>query len=250
METTLPEIPPSLQEAIERYQQARSAFETARDAAARIAGDLIKHQKSAEASETEAQAARLEAANLMRNAAAPLKQIRDLKAKERAAYTQAEDYRGIVADMQLAVDEAKLNAGSAKSNEHTRFCAAITVYADVAMKHAAQTLGPLFAAMELVELAYALEGHHGTTWGQLGYDSPRDAMHDRVRKIIQNAYTAAKTKLTGDKVMGMLKRPNGLDAVETTSPVGRHVKRIELEKRKAELLRSGFALPTSQSDGA
>lgn len=102
MQTTTQQLLPELRAPLERYQEVRASFETARDEADRLAAEMQRQRKAEEGAENEAKQAREEVAQLLREPGTSPKAIQQLKAKERAAYTLAEDYRSVCAELEAA----------------------------------------------------------------------------------------------------------------------------------------------------
>ncbi|MBV8271634.1 MAG: hypothetical protein JO067_05120 [Cupriavidus sp.] len=239
MHTITLECSPEQQSALDRYRQARTQFESARDTVVRITDDLGKHQKAAEAADSEAQAARLEAATLMRDTATPMKKIHDLKAKERAAYTLAEDYRSIVSEVQLALDEATLNAGIAKREEGAAYSGVVSSYAEGLMRQAAKELAPLCKAVHVLELSLQRQASPaGAEWEKLGYEKAIDAALAKVYAVVRNSVINSQFDPSEDAFMQSAARPNGLAQFETVSAIKEHNQRVTLA-RQAKQLRNG-----------
>ncbi|MCK4124520.1 hypothetical protein HFK83_19380 [Ralstonia pseudosolanacearum] len=221
---TPPQLPTALQTALTGYQNARGEFETARDEASRIAADMQQHRAAADATEAEAQQTRQEAAQRMRDAAASPQDLRDLKAKERAAYSMAEDYRAIVAEFEQAHDDAKINAGVAKLAESAAYRALLWTYADTLMGEAVQVVAPLLRAIAVQEWAYAAEADRGTASWEHAHDNAADAALARMYGGIQRAFAAFAFDSAGDGVLQAATRPTGLDLFRPVSPAATHVR--------------------------
>lgn len=237
---TEPLLTENLQLALSQHRDAAAAFDAARDNVSRIKADLEKNSKAAEAAEAEALAARDEAAVLMRDTDASMKQIRDLKGKERAAYTLAEDYRSIIAELQLALDEASLDAGIAQRAEADAYSGVVNTYAVDLLSSASQTLQPFFHAIHVLADAYSCQARQpgGAQWQQLGYDTSMDAALGKAFAVIRAGIGASGARVEGDAVLDSVERPPGRGDFTPVSPVSIQRLRAELAQRKARLRES------------
>ncbi|CAG2159552.1 MULTISPECIES: hypothetical protein [Cupriavidus] len=241
MNTDTTTLPQRVRDALETYRRDRAAFESARDKAARLRGDLQKHTKAAEAADAEALSARNEAAALMRDTGASMKQIRDLKGKERAAYTLAEDYRAIIAEVQLALEEAELEAGLAKGAESDAYSSVATAYAEGLFEALGDALSPLHHAVHALAHAYQRQaGPGGAPWEQRGYRSAIDAALARAHSVIAHGVKAAAFDASCDPVLSRAERPNGLADFKVASPATKQKKLAEFARR-AEALRTAVS---------
>lgn len=222
---TVAALPADLQAALTRHQATREKFEAARDDADRIETDMQKHRTAADAAETEAQQARQEAATLMRSTTTAPQDLRDLKAKERAAYTTAEDYRAIVAEFEQAHVDAKIKAGIAKLDESAAYRNALKTYADTLMSEAEQQVTPLLQAIAVQERAYSLVATPGTAAWEYTNDNAADAALARMYGVIKRAFAAFKFDSAGDAVLQAAIRPAGLDRFLPVSPAATHVRK-------------------------
>ncbi|AXV81115.1 hypothetical protein CJO92_05865 [Ralstonia solanacearum] len=224
MRNTTSQLPAALQTALAEYQNARGEFEAARDEAGRIAADMQQHRAAADAAEAEAQQVRQDAAQRMRNAAASPQDLRDLKAKERAAYTTAEDYRAIVTEFEQAHDNAKIKAGLAKLTESTAYRALLRTYADTLMNEVEPMVAPLLRAIAVQERAYAAEADRGTASWEHARDNAADAALARMYGVIQRAFAGFTFDSAGDGVLQAATRPTGRDLFLPISPAATHVR--------------------------
>ncbi|AMP36823.1 hypothetical protein [Ralstonia solanacearum] len=246
MQTTTPQLSPDLKASLEAYQDVRKRFEAARDEAGRIDADLQKHRKAAEAAEAEAQQARLNAAELMRNPVSSMKDIHQLKAKERASYTLSEDYRAIVAEFQIAHDEAMYQAGAIKFDEGSAYGGLLQRYADALMHEAGQLVTPLFHAIRVQELANAYAAARGKANWEYTSDSARSAALSRIYGVIERGFSAFKFDSTSDAVLRVASRPAGLDRIKEVSPVKQRHDRVLREQATARQ-RDALSQPTQKS---
>ena len=232
-------LPQRVRDALERHQRERAAFESARDKIARLRGDLQKHTKAAEAADAEALSARNDAAALMRDTGASMKQIRDLKSKERAAYTLAEDYRAIIAEVQLALEEAELETGLAKGAESAAYSGVATAYAEGIFEALGDSLAPLQHAVHALAHAYGRQAGEsgGASWEQRGYRSALDAALARAHSAITAGVNATTFDASRDPVLSLAERPNGLADFKVVSPATKQMKLAEFAKR-ADALRT------------
>lgn len=225
-----------VRDALEMHQRNRAAFESARDNATRLRGDVQKHTKAAEAADAEAQNARNEATTLMRDTGASMKQIRDLKGKERAAYTLAEDYRAIVAEVQLALEEAELEAGVAKGAEADAYSGVVSAYAEELFAMLGESLSPLYHAIQVLTHAYERQvTPGGAPWQQRGYRSAIDAALARAQTVIAHGAKAATLNVSSDPVISMAERPHGIEDFKVVSPATKQRKLAEFAKRAEAL---------------
>ncbi|WP_011298351.1 hypothetical protein [Cupriavidus necator] len=238
MTTHIPTLNQHVRSALDNHQRERAAFEAAHGKVIRLRTDLQKHEKAAEAADAEALSARNEAAALMRDSGASMKQIRDLKSKERAAYTLAEDYRAIITEVQLALDEAELEAGLTKSAESDAYSSVVSVYADDLFQGLGDSLAPLYHAVHVLTCAFERQAcPTGAPWEQRGFQSATDAALAHAYGVVASGVKAASIDLASDPVISMAERPNGLADFKAVSPATRQKKQAELAKR-AEALRA------------
>lgn len=223
MQIELPKLSPEAQAALERYKAAREEFERARDETDRLDADLQKHRKAAEAAEAEAQQARADAAQLMRNTGASMKDIHALKAKERAAYTLAEDYRAIVAEFQTALNEVLTKAGVAKEEEAGAYNGVLRARADSLMAEAVHLVAPLFPAIRMQEMANA---HSAATPGgadwQYFNETSRKAALSTLFGVIEQGLSAWTPDHTSDPALEAAKRPAGRERFKVVSVAALH----------------------------
>lgn len=92
------------------FEDAKGNFNQARDAALARKAEAAKMRQSADDAEAEAVKTKADRQNLIRSADASPKKLRDLVAKERAAYSLAEDYRELVKEHEAAFEEVKFHA--------------------------------------------------------------------------------------------------------------------------------------------
>ena len=220
MQIERPELSPEVQEALERYKAARQEFERARDEADRIDADLQKHRKAVEAAEAEAQQARADAAQLMRNAGASMKDIHALKAKERAAYTLAEDYSAIVAEFQTAHNDAITKAGIAKREEGDFYNVMLRARADSLMAKAVHLVAPLFPAIHMQEMAnaHSAAAPGGADW-QHFHETARKAALATLFGVIERGFSDWTPDHTSDPALEAAKRPAGRERFKVVSVV-------------------------------
>lgn len=234
--TTL-QLTEDLQATLSRYREAAAAFDSARDNVSRIEADLGKNTKAAEAADAEALAARNEAASLMRDAGASMKQIRDLKGKERAAYTLGEDYRSIAAEIQLALDEAILDARIAQCAEEDAYSGVVYRRAEDLLNSADETLQPFIHAIRILADAYACQGRRpgGAQWAQLGYETSKDAALASAFAVVRKGVSEYQAAAEQDDVLTSIERPSGRSDFEPAYGAAVQKLRAELSQRKARL---------------
>lgn len=246
MQTTTPEISPDLQERLQTHRAARERFELACDEVDRREADLQRLMKALEAAENEASQAREEAVALMRNPDASHKGIYQLKAKERASYTMAEDYRAIVEEQKLAGEEAKLKAGVAKREEWEALTSLLKVYADELAREASNHLAPVLRAMHVRE--QALRQESAVPWDvewENFYDSAREAAKDSVWTLIKQYLDAFEYDSATDVVLQAATRPSGLDRFPFATSFT-HQKQKEQLEQATKLLRRHNTQPTTE----
>ncbi|MFT0735629.1 hypothetical protein [Ralstonia wenshanensis] len=245
MQTTTPELSPELQARLDAYKTARSAFELARDEVARCEAGTQKLTKTLEAAENEACQARKESVTLMRSPVASLKDIHQLKAKERASYTMVEDYRAIIEEQKLAGEEAKLNAGVAKREESGAFTLLLKSYADELAREASNHLAPVLRALHVWEMALRQEGAAtpGAQW-QHFHNTAREAAKECIRQLIEQALDAYEYDEAADVVLQAATRPAGLDRFQAITPFAHTKQKERLEQAATQLRQRGAQLTT------
>ncbi|WP_199029070.1 hypothetical protein [Ralstonia sp. ASV6] len=222
MQTTTPQLLPELRAPLERYQEVRASFETARDEADRLDAELQRQRKAAESAENEAQQAREEVAQLLREPGTSAKAIQQLKAKERAAYTLAEDYRSVSAELEAAYKEAAAKAGIAKEEERSCHTALLSSYAEVLMAQATNVLEPLYRAIRMQERAYASQTGRGLADWEYRNDDARSAALAVMYGHIKRGLDTFTIDMDGDVVLRAVQRPAGLDRFQELSPAAQH----------------------------
>jgi len=222
MQTTTSQLPPELQAHVEQYQDIRTSFETARDEADRLDAAIERQRKAVDGAENEATQAREEVAHLLRQPGTSPKEIQRLKAKERAAYTLAEDNRSVMAELEAAYQDAANQVGSVKAKERSCYAQLLSAYADVLMKQTDVVLEPLYRAIQMQEWAYAAQTGKGIAdWEYRSTDARSAAlavMYGRIKQGLDTFRFEAK----GDAVLQAVQRPDGLDRFKTLSPAARH----------------------------
>lgn len=234
---TEPLLTETLQVALTRYHDVAAAFNSARDNVSRIKADLEKNTKAADAADAEALAARNEAAALMRDAGASMKQLRDLKGKERAAYTLGEDYRSIIAEIQLALDEAILDARIAQREEADAYSAVVNRRAKELLSSSGQMLRPFIHAIHVLADAYACQARRpgGAQWEQLGYNTSTDAALADAFAVVHHGVSEYQAETEQDDVLATIERPSGRSNFEPAYGAAAQKLRAELSQRKARL---------------
>ncbi|MEN7526497.1 hypothetical protein [Cupriavidus sp. DL-D2] len=226
-----------VQTALDRYRNAVTAFESAVGTANRMKADLEKHTKAAQAADAEALAARNEAASLMRDSDASMKQLRDLKGKERAAYTLAEDYRSIIAEVQLALDEATLEARVAHLAESYAYTGLVSQHAEELLRSSSQTLQPFAHAIHILADAYSCQARDpgGAQWEKLGYATAMDAALEEAFSVVRKCVKEYGKTSAHDHVLSNIERPSGRANFPPAYAATVQRVRTELSKRKARL---------------
>ena len=222
MQTTTPQLLPELRAPLERHQQARASFEIARDEADRLTAEMQRQRQAAEGAENEAKQAREEVAQLLREPGTSAKAIHQLKAKERAAYTLAEDYRSVCAELEAAYKEAAEKAGTAKDEERTCYAAVLSAYADALMKQASNVFEPLYRAIRMQERAFAAQTGRGMADWEYRSDDARSAALAVLDDHIKQGLDTFKFEVEGDVVLQAAQRPKGLDRFKELSPAAQY----------------------------
>lgn len=235
----------NLQVALSRYHDAATAFDSARENVGRIEADLEKNTKAAEAADAEALAARNEVAVLMRDTGASMKQLRDLKGKERTAYTLGEDHRSIIAEIQLALDEAILDARIAHREEADAYSAVLNQRAKELLSSSAQVLIPFIHAIHVLADAYACQARRpgGAQWEQLGYKTAIDAALADAYAVVHHRVSEYHAETEQDDVLATIERPSGRSNFEPAYHAAAQKLRAEFSQRKARLREAVVSTP-------
>ncbi|QBC32401.1 hypothetical protein [Pandoraea sp. XY-2] len=207
----------AVQAAITKHNDARIAFETLRDDADRLAAELETHQKAAAAADAEANSARESVRALIRDGNPSTKKIHELKAQERAAYTLAEDYRSIAAEVETLFAAAKVEAGDAKKVERECFAHIVASRRDEQLAALPENLQPVIQAIALVERSMHLDGP-GAPWAMTGFVSLKEAMLREVFSVIESTYDATADDAKQDRVVDAVVRPTGRERYDPMSP--------------------------------
>lgn len=233
MQITTLERHPELQARLETYQATRIRFEAARAEIDRLDSDAQKHRKAAEAAEVEALQARAEVVQLIRKHGS-VKDIHQFKAKERAAYTLAEDYRAVLSETQAASEEANYKAGVAKYEERDDYTRFLRAYADALMREAEGLIAPLFLAIRVQQSAYAHQTGPGIADWEYTNENERDAALARMHEVIKQGFRDFKFDPATDPVLQAATRPTGVDEIQEVSPATRHRDRVRREQAAAQ----------------
>lgn len=228
---------PAVKAAIAKHAEARIAFEKLRDDADRLAAELETHLKAAAAADAEANAARESVKALIRDGNPSIKKIHELKAQERAAYTLAEDYSSVAAEIVTLFSVAKVEAGDAKKDEREHFAAIIAARRDELLAALPGNLRPVIQAMALIERRMHFDGP-SPTWAKGGLITLREAMLGQILLAIEHAYNNAADDAKQDHVVDAVTRPAGRERYDTVSPGTRHRIRVESELAVANNVRS------------
>jgi len=234
---TEPLLTENLRGGLSRYCDAATAFDSARDNVSRIKADLEKNAKAAEAADAEALAARNEAAALMRDTGTSMKQLRDLKGKERAAYTLGEDYRSIIAEIQLALDEAILDARIARHAEADAYSVLVSLRAEELFDSASETLQPIIHAIQILASAYSIQAAQpgGAQWEMLGFQTSTDAALEKAFSMIRKGVKESREVEDCDDVLSNIERPSGRSDFQPAYAATVQKLRAQLSQRKARL---------------
>lgn len=228
---------PAVDAAIARHSEARIAFEKFRADADRLAAELETHQKAAAAANAEANAARESVKALIRDGNPSTKKIHELKAQERAAYTLAEDYSSIAAEIETLFAVAKVKAGDAMKDERERFAEILAARRDEQLAVLPGNLQPVIKAMALIERRMHFDGP-SPTWARGGLVTLREAMLGQIFLAIEHAYDNAVDDAKQDHVVDAVTRPTGRERYDTVSLCTRHRVRVESELAVANSVRS------------
>ncbi|WP_293765917.1 hypothetical protein [uncultured Aquitalea sp.] len=214
--------------ALATYQQARQDWQAK-------AVLFTQQQQAAEAAEASAQGFKEQARALLRQVLGKnTKELQALRAEERAAYSQAEDFRSLLDELELARDEAELAMLEAGQGYLSRRNRALEMLADAYMAAALQQIDPLLTALSLREDALNREGMWAT-WRQTGYQSAIDmALHDLAGALKQRVANFKRDD-SQEPIIQALPWQDGLtEAGQFTLSVSMTRQR-ELETRKQEL---------------
>ncbi|VVE80252.1 hypothetical protein [Pandoraea sputorum] len=221
---------PAIKAVIAKHAEARITFEKLRDDADRLAAELETHLKAASAADAEANAARESVKALIRDGTPPTKKMHELKAQERAAYTLAEDYRSIAAEVEALFALARAKAGDAKKIERECFADIVASRRDEQLAALPENLQPVIQAMALVERRMHLDGP-AAPWAMTGFVSLKEAMLREVFSVIESTYDATANDAKQDCVVDAVVRPTGRERFDPMSPSMRS--RIEKENQLA-----------------
>lgn len=233
MQTTTLERHPELQARLEAYQATRTRFEAARAEIDHLDSDAQKHRKAAEAAEVEALQARGDVVQLIRKHGS-VKDIHQFKAKERAAYTLAEDYRAVLSETQAACEEANYKAGAAKYDERSDYTNFMQAYADALMREAEDLIAPLFLAIRVRQSAYAHQAGRGMADWEYSNGNARDAALARMYELIKRGFEDFKFDPATDPVLQAATRPAGVDEIQEVSPATQYRDRVRREQAAAQ----------------
>ncbi|OHX12519.1 hypothetical protein BI347_02625 [Chromobacterium sphagni] len=149
------------------YQQAQQDHQSKAEL-------FAKQQQAADDAEQKAKTLRGKARALLREMMGqPSKQMQDLRSEERAAYSEAEDYRTFLAELELDRDEAALAMLDIGRDYVEKRQYALQVYTAGLLDQASQ-LEPLLKALAMHEDGLLREGQFAT-WRQLGFESAQAA---------------------------------------------------------------------------
>jgi len=228
-------IDSTIQSNLDAHHAARQQFEAEHDAYCKLRDQQNTHQQSAEAAEASALSLKEQARQLLRKLMGkPNKQLHDLRADERAAYSLAEDYRSFTDEMALHVEEGELAAAAAKLDYHESYRGLISAYAAVQKREAIAALEPLLKAIWLYERELMGEGRFAS-WVERGYDTALDCALADFSKLISQQAAGYKLDIATDPVLSQAKRPEGLSDVPDYSPLQLKMRREELIKCWEEL---------------
>ncbi|MEH6460377.1 hypothetical protein [Chitinimonas sp. JJ19] len=150
--------------------RCRSDFEAKRDAVIALRAEIATQRKAAEAAETEAFNMRQGAKGLLRQLAGQVsKPFRDFKSKERAAYTLAEDFRELVAELENNLSEQEDDASELLDRWRNASNALRGAYADALIAEGLAALPDALIAGLRLKAAYHGSESRWATWRQFSF---------------------------------------------------------------------------------
>lgn len=214
---------------------ARQAFEAKRDEVTALRAEIALHRKGAEAADSEARGIREETAGLLRALAGQLtKHFRDLKAKERAAYTLAEDFRELVANLELMLEEAEDDARSLLASYLTKANHLRVAYADALIEEGLATLPPaLIAGMRFKATSLDAEDRWAT-WKQFTFSTANQHALAQLTDKLPAALNR-QVEFEDSPIEDALRLQDRAGIEPETSPAARARRNQQRAQRKAEL---------------
>lgn len=196
---------------------------------------LNQQSAAADAAETSAIGFKEQARALLRQMMGKnTKELQALRAEERAAYSQAEDFRDFLKELELARDEAEISMLEAGSSYVSRRSTALATLAEGRMEEALNQLEPLLAAIAMQEEVLNREGRFAE-WKQRGHEYAIDAITTKLSLQIKQRMSSFKLDTSQEPVMQALPWQDGLREAAEFTPMAAHKRRIEMAKRKEEL---------------
>lgn len=183
---------PEIAAVIAEHHSACATYAASLEEIARITEYQTKQKALADSAEAEAGQARKEAMRQLRIIDGDPKALRELKAKERAAYTLAEDYQAFVAELENAKDDAEIAA----------------VEIAVALKHKQSAALESYKAALVDDVVAACLGHVRAVERSNLFD--RATLVSELSKRIATSLSDAPAESNNDPVREALDLPAGI----------------------------------------
>lgn len=233
---TIQTIEPTVQAALDQCQQAGQHFEAARDTYRNLRNQQSTHLQSAEAAEASALSIKGQAQQLLRQLMGrPSKELHELRAGERAAYSLAEDYRSFATEMALQVDESELATSIAKMRYQAGLNTLRSKYSQVIWQAALDSLEPILKAVCLRERVLVSEGPFAT-WQEQGYATAFDATWAELSHELCQRAKNYQLASSDDPVLKQITTPEGLQDFPSYSHLQLNRKRAELAARREAMV--------------
>lgn len=228
-------FPPALQSALKHCQEAAEHFAKQRDQYRTLRSQQGTHEQSAAAAEASAQSIKAKARALLRQVMGkPSKELHELRADERVAYSLAEDYRLFATETGLQVDEQELETSVAKDQFKASFTTVLHHYGELAYQETLAGLTPLLKAVYLRERVLAAEGRFAA-WKERGFESAFDCAWFEISSEIRRMAMEFELDRAADPIFQQIAIPQELDTFTSYSPAQLSKKRVELAQRKEAL---------------
>ena len=196
---------------------------------------LNQQSAAADAAETSAKGFKEQARALLRQVMGKnTKELQALRAEERAAYSQAEDFRDFLQELELARDEAEISMLEAGNSYIGKRATALATLAEGRMEEALNQLEPLLAAIAMQEDVLNREGRFAE-WKQRGHEFAIDAITTKLSLQIKQRMSSFKLDTSQEPVMQALPWQDGLQEAAHFNHFAANKRRIEMAKRKEEL---------------
>lgn len=219
------------------FEDAKGNFSQAREAALARKAEAAKMRQSADDAEAEAVKTKADRQNLIRSADASPKKLRDLVAKERAAYSLAEDYRELVKEHEAAFEEVKFHAENCAGHMLSARAQAISVHSEHVLSAAIGECTSLYKAMSLcVSAAIAADGPlRNSKAVTLGYENATEMAIESALKRVRERFLESSGSMESDDFFSVFALAPGWQEFNphNVSLAARHRQRL-LAKEKVE----------------